>query len=338
MTEDGSIGTADTMRERGNTKGIRLLALMRLNRLVLTAVLALFVFVGFVVLVTVLDPSFAGRVRSGDMLDTMFASMITVIVTGTTLVVSIGQLVISQEDGPLGDQRNRMSDALDFREYTGELLDGTTPADPSAFLREIIRLTADRAEKLRETLMDNDEEVVRSEVDEFTDSVIGNADEVTDQLDGGSFGTFDVLFAALNFNYSWKIFQVERIANEHADHLDETDVELLYDLKTALSLFGPAREHIKTLYFQWELIAFSQLTLYAAVPALVVAGVMLGIVEVSSFPGQTLGVDNIVLVVGAAFAVTLTPFLLFVSYLLRILTVAKRTLAIGPLILRESQR
>jgi hypothetical protein len=43
-------------------------------------------------------------------------------------------------------------------------------------------------------------------------------------------------------------------------------------------------------------------------------------------------------VVGGAFTITLVPFLLFVSYLLRILTVAKRTLAIGPLILRESQR
>lgn len=43
------------------------------------------------------------------------------------------------------------------------------------------------------------------------------------------------------------------------------------------------------------------------------------------------------LVVGAAFAVTLLPFLLFVSYVLRVLTLAKRTLAIGPLVLRDSK-
>jgi hypothetical protein len=179
---------------------------------------------------------------------------------------------------------------------------------------------------------------VRTEVDEFAESVIGNADEVTEELDGARFGTFDVLFAALNFNYSWKIFQVERIATEHADHLDETDRRLLEELKTSLSLFAPAREHIKTLYFQWELIEFSQWTLYTAVPALLVAGVMMGVVDAGTFPGETVGVANVVWVVGGAFAVTLTPFLLFVSYLLRILTVAKRTLAIGPLILRESQR
>ena len=51
-----------------------------------------------------------------------------------------------------------------------------------------------------------------------------------------------------------------------------------------------------------------------------------------------LGVDHIVLVVGGAFAVTLVPFMLLVAYLLRVLVVAKRTLAIEPLILRDSKR
>jgi hypothetical protein len=336
MTDD-DIGTANTMRGRENASGIRLLILMQLNRLVLTAILVFVVFVAFAVAVTVLSPNFVAQVRSGDLVDTMFSSMITVIVTGSTLVVSIGQLVISQEDGPLGDQRQRMSDTLDFREYTDELLGETTPADPSAFLRSIVDLTTERSRTLRQRLLDNSDEQLRTEADEFTDSVIGNATAVADQLEGASFGTFEVLFAALNFNYSWKIFQIDRIGNEHAAALDETDQQRLQELKTALSMFGPAREHIKTLYFQWELISFSQLTLYTAVPALVVAGVMMGTVDAATITGRTLGVANITWVIGAAFAVTLTPFLLFVAYLLRILTVAKRTLAVGPLILRESQ-
>jgi len=336
MTDD-AIGTADTMRGRENASGIRLLVLLRLNRLVLTGLLAVVVFVAFVATVTVLSPNFVAQVRPGDLVDTMFSSMITAIVTGASIVVSVGQLVISQEDGPLGDQRRRMSATLDFREYTDELLGGTTPADPSAFLRSMVALTAERARVLRERLLDNSDEQLRTEADEFTDSVIGNATEVSDQLEGASFGTFDVLFAALNFNYSWKLFQVDRISNEHAAALDETDQQRLQELKTALSMFGPAREHIKTLYFQWELITFSQLTLYTAVPALVVAGIMMGVVDATTLTGRTLGVADLTWAIGAAFALTLTPFLLFVAYLLRILTVAKRTLAIGPLILRESQ-
>ncbi|WP_324663322.1 hypothetical protein [Haloarcula sediminis] len=335
---DDDIGTANTMRGRADAPGLRLRVLLELNRLVFTAVLVVVVFVAFSVAVTVLPPAFATVIRSGDVIDTLFSAMITAIVTGSTLVVSIGQLVISQEDGPLGDQRRRMSDTLDFREYTDELLGGTTPADPSAFLRSIVDLTAERTRRLREGLLDNGDEQLRTEAEEFTESVIRNAMEVSAQLEGASFGTFDVLSAALNFNYSWKLYQVDRISNAHADALDGTDRERLQELKTVLAMFGPAREHIKTLYFQWELITFSQLTLYTAVPALVVAGVMMVSVDATTVTGHTLGVDNLTWLVGAAFAFTLTPFLLFVAYLLRILTVAKRTLAIGPLILRESQR
>jgi len=79
--------------------------------------------------------------------------------------------------------------------------------------------------------------------------------------------------------------------------------------------------------------------IYAAIPALVLAGVMLTVVDAGTFPGRTLGVANITWAIGVAFTVTtLLPFLLFASYVLRIVTVAKRTLAIEPLILRDSQR
>ncbi|WP_224332200.1 hypothetical protein [Haloprofundus halobius] len=338
MTDETDISTANTMRERSGESRIKIWLLLRANRLLVSSILTSVVFVAFIIAVAVLDPPFSRQIESGDMIDTMFSTMITVIVTGTTLVVTIGQLVLSQENGPLGDQRERMASSMDFRDYTEELIGSPSPADPSEFLRQIIGITAQRTTALRESIDKNDDENLREEVDEFAESVTGNADKVRDQLEDAQFGSFDVLFAALNFNYSWKIFQVERLTNEYEESLDEEERGLLDDLKTALSLFGPAREHIKTLYFQWALIDLSQMILYAAVPALAVAGIMVGIVDAGTFPGSTLGLDHIILVVGGAFAVTLVPFMLFVSYVLRIVTIAKRTLAIEPLILRESQR
>jgi len=47
---------------------------------------------------------------------------------------------------------------------------------------------------------------------------------------------------------------------------------------------------------------------------------------------------NVLWIVAAAFTVSVVPPLILVSYIVRIAIVAKRTLAIGPLILRESQR
>jgi hypothetical protein len=168
--------------------------------------------------------------------------------------------------------------------------------------------------------------------------VTGNSEEVRDELDGAKFGSFDVLFAALNYNYGWKIYQVERLLNDHEEDLGQPENDLLNELKSALSMFGPAREHVKTLYFEWALVTLSQLILYAAIPALAVAGIMLTVAEPGTLPGSTLGFANITLLIGAAFTITLIPFLLFASYVSRIVTVAKRTLAIEPLILRDSQR
>ncbi len=335
---DIDVSTENTMRQRAGESQLKIWLLLGANRWHVTGVLALAVFVFFVALVTVLPPPVVPQLRSGDTIETMFATMIGAIITGVTLVVTIGQLVLSQENGPLGDQRERMENAMDFRDYTAELVGAPSPADPSAFLRSLVGVAQQRAEAVRDGLSDVENAQLQWELQAFTESLVGNAELVREQLDGARFGSFDVLFAALNFNYGWKIFQVERIANDHAADLGEPEERLLTELKTALSMFGPAREHVKTLYFEWALVTLSQLILYAAIPALVVAGVMLIAVEAATLPGNTLGVAHITVLIGAAFTVTLTPFLLFTAYVLRIVTIAKRTLAIEPLILRDSQR
>jgi hypothetical protein len=346
MSDDGDgdgdseydIGTDNTMRARAGEQGPALWVLLDANRFAVLAAMALAVFVSFVAFGVLADPPLRARLTSADTLETVFSTMISVLVTGTTLVVTIGQIILSQENGPLGDQRKRMSDAMDVRTYTTELLGDTAPADPSAFLREVVLETERRAEALRHLVSANDDRDLRKQVDEFVDSLQGNADTVAEQLEGAQFGTYDVLSAALDYNYSWKVYHVDRMKDEFASSLDDDERTAFDELKTALTMFGPAREHVKTLYFQWALVDLSQYILYAAVPALVVAGCMLTFVGGGSFPGTTLGVEDITWVVGAAFTVTTVPFLLFTSYILRIATVAKRTLAIDPLILRESQR
>ncbi|WP_436928793.1 hypothetical protein [Halosimplex halobium] len=334
---DTDISTANTMRERADESRFKLWLLLKANRLHVAGALAVVVFLTFVAVGSSVD-GFAETLQSGDTKATLFSTMLGAIITGTTLVVTISQLVISQENGPLGDQHQRMSNTMDFRDYVGEMYDEPVPVDPSAFLREHVNAVQRRAKALRDAVAGSDDDALREEVDEFTDSVTGNADEVRDQLDGATFGTFDVLFAALNFNYAWKIFQIERIGSDHEAAIDEEIDGRLADLRTTLTMFGPAREHVKTLYFQWALIDLSQYILYASVPALVVAGSLLAFVGSGPVPGQTLGVANVLWVVGAGFTASLVPFLLFVAYIVRIAVVAKRTLAIGPLILRGSQR
>jgi hypothetical protein len=348
---DSDADTADTMRERAGANRVKLWLLLRANRLIVAGILTLAIFVAFVAAAAAFSPSLAGKVGSSDPIETLFASMITVIVTGTTLVVTIGQVVLTQENGPLGDQQERMDNTLTVRDTIAELTGSPTPTDPAALLDAILGAAARHARDLRESVCerggdasavtarreDADGNALREDVDELAGSVVENADDVRRQLDGAEFGSFDVVFAALNFDYGPKIGRAERVAAGHDEALSDDERDLLGGLKESLSLFGPAREHVKTLYFQWALIDLSRQILYAALPALVVAGVTLAVVDAGTFPGRTLGIDHVTLVVGGAFAVALLPFSLFVSYLLRVLTLAKRTLAIGPLVLRDSE-
>jgi hypothetical protein len=185
--------------------------------------------------------------------------------------------------------------------------------------------------------VDEDDDLA-TEVDAYVDDIVGNADAVTDQLEGATFGEFDVVLAALNFNYSWKIFAGRTIRAKHADDLTDDASEALRDLLDVLELFGPAREHFKTLYFQWELSELSRTLLYAALPALLVAIGTLLFLDARDLTGTTLAVDHALVAVSLATTVSVMPFVVLLSYILRIVTVTKRTLAIGPFILRETDR
>jgi hypothetical protein len=257
-----------------------------------------------------------------------------------TLVVSLNQLVLSQDLGPLGDQRERMSGTIEFRRDVADALDlPATPPEPSAFLRSLVDSVGNRAHRVGELIEDCTDEEAREHVSAYVDSLTTNADEVTDALEDEQFGTFNVLSAALNFNYSWKIYEGQRIEGEYESVLSDEALDALDEVIRVLRFFGPAREHIKTLYFQWELVNLSRSILLSAVPALAVSiGCVLYLDNPASLTGTFLRIDVLIWVVVAATAVSLVPFMILFAYVLRIATVAKRTLSIGPFILRSRDR
>ncbi|WP_394739134.1 hypothetical protein [Natronococcus roseus] len=335
--DEDQVSTGDTMRERADESKLKLWLLIGANRQLVTGVLSVTFFALFM-LGSFVDPTLSDLLQERGVIESLYTQMIGALITGVTLVVTISQLIISQENGPLGVQRTRMSETMDFRGYIKELTGRPSPADPSAFLREIIDATQERAETLDEVMESTDNEDLRNEIDEFVDSITGNAETVREKLDGAKFGTFDVVYASIDYNYSWNIFQIERLIADYEDDIDEEQRDALEDLRTAFTMFGPAREHVKTLYFQWELINLSRYILYAAIPALLISGMMLAFVDTATITGRILGVETLLWLIGMTFTITLIPFFLLTSYILRIATAAKRTLAIGPLILRDSQR
>ena len=345
MSNDGSGSEnkesqpGDTMRERADEASWKLWVLMEANRWHVAGALLVGVFLSMVVL-GVADPSPLQRsVVQEDPDDTLFQAFVTAIITGVTLVVTLNQLVLSQELGPVGDQRNRMEGAMQFREDVEEVLEtDTSPPEPASFLKALIDVTRSRANSLDDAVEESRDEELKEQIHSYVDGLGTNADEVSDHLDDAQFGTFQLLSPVLNFNYSWKIFLARRIRNDHRDALTDEVRDAFDDLVEVLKFFGPAREHFKTLYFQWELVNLSRAMLYSAVPALVVTSAMITYYDAKSVPGATLGISNDILAVSFGMTVAVAPFMILLAYILRIATVAKRTLSIGPFVLRNVDR
>jgi hypothetical protein len=329
--------SADTMQERTPGSTLKMWVLLEADRWLLAGILAALV-PGTLLVVGSLAPTPLQTVlESKDPLETLFQAMIGATLTGVTLVVTISQLVLSQELGPAGDQHERMRGTVDFRGTVADhLAESVSPAEPAAFLRSLVDAVAQNAERLAAETTSGTSAEVRTEVTEFTSSVRANAESVTERLASAEFGTFRALSAALDFNYSGKLYEARRLRSDHEDRLSAGGTDALDELVTTLELFAPAREHVKTLYFQWELINLSRAVLYAAIPSFLTAGAMILFVDgPASLPGVTAGIPNVLLVTSLAIGVTILPFTLLFSYMLRIGTVAKRTLAIGPFVLRD---
>ena len=331
------LASTDTLRGRSGESRIALWLFLDANRWLIGGLLSVLTFAVLVVLGAAAPP-LSEMMQSSDPVETAFQALIGALITGVTLVVSINQLVLSQEIGQLGDHHTWMGEAMEFRREVELLFGSIGPPGPAQFLQALVETSSDRAEALREAVEDNDDEELRDRTDRLVENVMKNSEEIYEQLETADFGEFGVLRSGLNYNYSWKIYAVRRLRNEHEDSLEEDDLEAFDELVEILTLFGPALEHFKSLYFQWELVNLTRSILYVAIPALLTSIATVLYLDPGAFPGATLGIDDVVWLVSASTTLALVPFLLLAAYVVRIATISKRTGALGPFILRSSER
>ena len=306
--------------------------------MVIAGGMALGVFCGLVVL-GVLDSTLLRTImRSQDPVDTVFEALIGGVITGVTLIISIAQLSVSRELASAGDQRDRMTNSLTLQEDIEDAAGSIGGPSPATYLGLLCAASRQQATALENAVSENSDATLRERVDRFADRVVENADGIEEELASAQFGEFAVIRAALNYNYSWKIYATRRLQIDYEDSLTDEENEAFDRMSTVLQLFGPAQEYFKTHYLQWEFVNLSRAIMYVAVPALTVAMAVLLYVDAAVFPGQILGIDNLTWIVSATATFTLLPFFVFISYMLRIGTISKRTGTTGPFILRDSER
>lgn len=328
----------DPMHARMNESRVRYWFLLNGDRWLISAGLTISFFLVLVIVGAVDPAGFRAVFGSTNQVGITFQALIASLITGVTLVVTIGQLVLSQEFGSLETQRERMAGTVEFRRDAEELFGSAGPPDPRTFLRKLIKLSTTRAERLEDAIATNSNEELGEQIERFVENLTKNGEEVLDQLENVQFGEFELFRAAMNYNYSWKIFGVQWLRSEYGNNLTNSDDKLFEELLDVLTFFGVTRAHFKSIYYQWELVRLLRSILATALPALAVATATLLFLEPSSFQGTILGVPTIIWVISGASALSVVPFFILTSIVLRVATVAKRTSAIGPFILHESDR
>ena len=327
------IETDDTLRGRLGVNRVAFWVLLTGSRWVIAGGFALVVFALFVAGGTVKQAPLRPLMQSSNMVTITFSGLVGAIITSATLVVSINQLVLSQEIGSLGTIRNRMDVGTDFRQNTDELLGETTPTDPATYLDRLIETTEHRARALRDAVAGSNDPDLREKIDTYVDDLLGNASKTREDLSGSEFGSLEVVAPAIDYDYNRKMHDVRRFKHQYRESLTPEQIERLDALLTALAMYGTARAYLNGLYIRWSLIKLSRAIVYTAVAALLVSAAVALFVDANTLTGSLFGIDTMVWLVSGAFTVAILPFLIFAAYILRLGTLTKQTLTVEPLLL-----
>lgn len=254
------------------------------------------------------------------LLNTLLGGVILLV----SIVVSLNSLVLSEELAPISDQHERVISAWEFRvDSTGTTEGSVSSASPTEFLLGILSNVDARTEQIalateRTDLASRDQ--LRScleNVDTFVDRTREVLDE--DELKGA-----DMRLFAPEYDPVTELDEVRQLKHELQFH-DEI-AEPLETVIRGLEFFISAREYFKTMYYKREFARLSRDLLYAGVPAVILLSYLILALTGDVFPGVTFGLSNLYLFFTFAFVISLLPFFLLASYVIRASVIAEDTI------------
>lgn len=248
-----------------------------------------------------------------------------------TIVVSVNQLILSQEFTGAGKARERLGGVLEFRQHISDSTDiPAAPGSPTKLLELLAESLHIRADTLAESVASHEDGEMRELITMYANRVRESSDRLDETLEQTAFGSFSAVSATIRYDSAWQMYAAEQLSNRYEESLPQ-EAHVAFDaLQEELQLFDVAREHFKTTYLQRELTKFSRQTIYAGVPALL-ASIGLAFLY-ADWDGAAIGTEYLPVVTPALIAIMVFPLGLLASYVLRTATVTRRTASIGPML------
>jgi hypothetical protein len=268
---------------------------------------------------------------------TMFSSLLSGAILLVSIVVSINSVVLSQEITDIEDQHERIDASMEFhREIESFIEADITPARPADFLSAVLYAISEQTEELTEVAGDDGNDNFRHDLEEFAEQVASDIQHARETLSATTMGTFTVLLAGLNYNYSGQLHALRGLKYKYEDEISDDSQEAIDELITTMKYVGTGREYFKSLYYKQELAKLSSRLLFVSLPVIVFTSYVILALDASLFPEVVfLRFSPLVLFVSLAYTVSLAPYILLTAYIVRSATITLRTLSSGPFILQE---
>ncbi len=262
---------------------------------------------------------------------TLLNSLLSGIILLVSIVVSINSIVLSYDITSVGEQEERIESALRFRREVGRLSDvEQTPTNPSGFLTVMAEVIRQRARDLEEVAEGADEEFAQ-DIQEHIESTTNTAEHLEQSLERVGGAEFGVLWLGLELDYDELIDRSRLLRSTHGNGFGESTEEMFEDLRQAFELFATGRQYFKTLYYSREISQLSRTLLLISLPAILITATTILAINANLLPDVwMLGLPPLLTFVSLTFTISLAPFLVLTSYMLRVATVAHRTAAAGP--------
>lgn len=267
----------------------------------------------------------------------MFTALLRGAILLVSIVVSINSIVLSQEITDIESQRDRVEGSIEYRRRIEELIEAdVSPTQPGHFMAAILSAVAMETKRLDRFAEAGDDPEFRADVDAFVAVVREDVIRARRALGSAGSGTFEVLLAGLNYDYSTQLTAARQLRREFGEDVDEDRRQVLDDLVDTLEFFAVGREYFKSLYYKRELARLSKWLLYVSLPVIVFTSYVILALDVDLLPDWSFGgLSSLYLLVAFAYTVALSPFVVLTAYVVRLAAISLRTLAAGPFLVNE---
>jgi hypothetical protein len=203
----------------------------------------------------------------------------------------------------------------------------STPNDPAAFLSTIAVALERHADRFEDAVAAGDS-TPPDDVERYAADIGAYGSAIDEHVEEES-AIVDVLGTILGTEYAQNLTATQHVRAAHGDALPAAADEALDAIEALLESVAVTRQFFKTLSLQQDFARLSRFVAYAGLVALLASLLVALVYRTGS---TTVPAAALPWVVSVGVAVVVSPLAVFIAYVVRAATIARRTVSVGPFV------